>query len=241
MSPRTRSWGALTRDEIAAARDAGAFAVLPMGSVEQHGGHLPVDTDLMSVEAVALLAAERCVGAVALVLPALAFGVAPEHAAWAGTISLSAGTLRAVVAEVVASLRQTGFERVLLVNGHGGNREALAGAGVPVVDYWAPGQAGWSAAMPGGKATMGHACAYETSLQLALRPGERARIAGRSAGLPPILSAPGCIDGRRPMHFGLSDAGYYGDPAPASIEAGAVLLECTVDALARYYEAFAAG
>ncbi len=229
---RTHEWGALTRAEIGAARDAGAFVVLPAGSIEQHGDHLPVDTDLVSVERVALAAAERCEQAFALVLPGLPFGVAPEHADWAGTISLSAGVLGAVIGEVAASLRRTGFDRLLVVNGHGGNAAALAGLGVPVVNYWAPGQAAWARINPGGKPTMGHACAYETSLQLAMRAAERGRIGQLIARLPPRLARP------QPMDFPAGDAGYYGDPAAASVTAGEAMFAMTVAGLARLYADF---
>lgn len=231
---RTHEWGALTRDEIVQARDAGALAVLPCGSVEQHGDHLPLDVDLVSVWRVALLAAERCRAVHALVLPALPYGVAPEHAAWPGTITLSTATFQAVLREVVESVRRSGFRRVLVVNGHGGNQAALADLGadglrVTVVNYWSPGQAEWTTVLPGGKPTMGHACAYETAMQLALRPDERERIRTRIAGLPPRLTAP------PGMVFGPGDPGYYGDPAAAADAPAAPILERTVAALARYY------
>ncbi len=236
---RNHRWGALTRGEIAAARQAGAFAVLPTGSVEQHGEHLPVDTDLVAVERIALMAAERCREAFALVLPGVPFGVAPEHAAWAGTVTLSAGTLLAILREVAQSLQRTGFSRLLVVNGHGGNSAVLAGFELPgltigVVDYWSPGQSAWSAVNPGGKPTMGHACAYETSLQAAIRGGEP--ILRRAAGLPPRLARPGGAV----LDFPAGDPGYYGDPAAASLTAGQTMLELTVAGLAQLFDEFGA-
>ena len=243
---RTHRWGALSRDEIGQARDAGAFAVLPAGSVEQHGAHLPVDTDLDLVEHVALAAAERCVQPWALVLPALPFGVAPEHAAWAGTITLSPAVLTALLEAVAASVRRAGFARLLVVNGHGGNAATLSawvaaartdGLVAGVVAYWAPGEAAWSPLLPGGKRTMGHACAYETALQMALHSDRAELIGTRAAGLPPRLSRPW---GAGPMDFPLDDPGYYGDPAAADAATGERLLAATVDALGRYYAEFAA-
>jgi creatinine amidohydrolase len=255
---RTHDWGALTSDEIGQARDAGAFPVLPAGSVEQHARHLPVDTDLVSAHRIALAAAERCADAFALVLPGLPFGFAPEHAAWPGTVTLSLATFLALIGEVAQSVHRTGFDRLLVVNGHGGNQAALAascaelaGRGIDVVavNYCSPGQGAWSRINPGAKPTMGHACAYETSLQLALRPGERERIVRRIAGLPPRLVPPGIVSSAQPFRdagaaypgtYPATDPGYYGDPAAANQEAGETMLGQTVDALAAFYAAFAA-
>src|SRR5580704_4738663 len=122
---RTNDWGTLTRAEIAAARDAGALPVLTVGSVEQHSDHLPVDTDTLSAHRIALLAAERCTAPHVLVLPPPSFGFSPHHRAWAGTITLSLETFIGMVTDVAESLHRTGFKRLLIVNGHGGNQGPL--------------------------------------------------------------------------------------------------------------------
>lgn len=253
---RTHDWGALTRDEIRRARDAGAFPVLTLGSCEQHGDHLPVNTDTVSAYRVAMAAAERCAEAFALVLPPPSFGFSPHHKAWPGTITLSLQTFLALVRDVAESVTRTGFDRLLVVNGHGGNRGPLIsvctelvsrGLRVAAVEYFAPGQAEWTGDVPGQKKTVGHACAYETSMQLALRPEERQRIAGRIDGLPSRL-APAYVEGEgNPFLdtgatyaalFPAGDPGYYGDPAASSVEAGEVLLEKTVAGLAGFYAKF---
>lgn len=255
---RTHDWGALTRDEIRRARDAGAFPVLTVGSCEQHGDHLPVNTDSLSVYRVAMEAAERCREAFALVLPPTSFGFSPHHSAWPGTVTLSLQTFLALVRDVAESVIRTGFDRLLVVNGHGGNHGPLVavctelvsrGLRVAAVNYWSPGQAEWTHEVPGQKKTVGHACAYETSMQLALRPEERDRIGSRIDGLPPRL-APAYAEGAgHPFLdtgatyaalFPAGDPGYYGDPAAATTEAGEVLLEKTVAALAGFYATFAA-
>jgi len=79
---RTHDWSTLTRAEIASARDAGALAVLTVGSCEQHADHLPVDTDTLSAYRVAMLAADRCGSPHVLVLPPPSFGFSPHHRAW---------------------------------------------------------------------------------------------------------------------------------------------------------------
>ena len=255
---RTHDWGALTRDEIRQARDAGALAVLTVGSCEQHGDHLPVNTDTVSAYRVAMMAAERCEGAHVLVLPPPSFGFSPHHKAWPGTVTLSLATFLALVTDVAESVLRTGFDRLLVVNGHGGNQGPLVsictdlvsrGLRVAAVTYFSPSQAAWTGDVPGEKKTVGHACAYETSMQLALRPEERQRIAGRIDGLKPRL-APGYVaegdanpfvdsGATYAALFPAGDPGYYGDPAASTVEAGEVLLEKTVAGLATFYTKFA--
>lgn len=93
-------------------------ALLPVGSTEQHGHHLPVETDTVIAATVAsALAAAYPV----CPLPPLAFSCSHEHAAWPGTVSISAATLHAVVNDIAQSLAQQGIRHLVLVNGHGGN------------------------------------------------------------------------------------------------------------------------
>lgn len=93
-------------------------AVLPIGSFEQHGAHLPLATDTL----VAVMIAEAVAAAhPVLRLPPVTISCSHEHAAWPGTVSISAATLRAVVRDVAESLRRSGVHRLVLVNGHGGN------------------------------------------------------------------------------------------------------------------------
>lgn len=252
-------WGALTRAEIAAARDAGALPVLTVGSVEQHSDHLPVDTDTLSCHRIALRAAERCASPHVLVLPPPSFGFSPHHRAWAGTVTLSLETFVGMVTDVAESLHRTGFKRLLIVNGHGGNQgpltsacTALASRGLAVgyVNYFAPGQKQWLEVLPGGLRGVGHACAYETALQLALRPPDLAgQIAERVKQLPPRLT-PSYVAGNAPdvmrpagaywaAIFAAGDVGYVGDPAAATQESGAAMVEHTVAALAQFYADFA--
>lgn len=254
---RTHDWGALTRHEIARARDAGALAVLTVGSTEQHADHLPVDTDTVSAHRVALLAAERCEQPHVLVLPPPSFGFSPHHQAWPGTITLSLTTFVALVNDVADSVHRAGFDRLLIVNGHGGNigpltaaTTALVSRGLRVafVTYFSPSLADWMDDLPGELRGVGHACAYETALQLALRPDQRQRIAGRISGLPPRM-VPAYIDGdTNPLAgtgavyaalFPAGDPGYIGDPAVATVAAGETLLDKTATGLARFYAAFA--
>jgi len=92
--------------------------VLPVGSFEQHGEYLPLITD--SVVACAI-ASEVARTYPVMVLPPVTIACSHEHAAWPGTVSISSQTLYQIVNDVAASLKRSGIERLVLVNGHGGN------------------------------------------------------------------------------------------------------------------------
>ncbi|EMA41439.1 creatininase family protein [Halococcus hamelinensis] len=104
------------------------LAVVPVGSTEQHGPHAPLGTDRLTARAVADGAVEVYEGtndrAVALA-PTIPVGIAEEHRGFPGTLWVTPDTFRRYVREVVASLAHHGFDRVVLVNGHGGNVDAL--------------------------------------------------------------------------------------------------------------------
>ena len=106
----------------------GDLAVLPVGSTEQHGPHAPLGTDALAAAAVAEAGvAAYCerTGADVPVAPTIPVGVAAEHRAFDGTLWVSPDTFRRYVRETVASLAAHDFDRVVLVNGHGGNTDAL--------------------------------------------------------------------------------------------------------------------
>lgn len=98
-------------------RDA-TVAVLPIGSFEQHGDFLPLITD--TVVACAIAGSLAQVYPVML-LPPITISCSHEHAAWRGTVSISARTLHQIVTDVADSVIRSGVERLVLVNGHGGN------------------------------------------------------------------------------------------------------------------------
>lgn len=97
---------------------AATVAVLPVGSFEQHGEHLPLITDTVVACAIAAAIAERYQ---LLLLPPVTIACSHEHAAWPGTVSISATTLSAVVRDVAASLDRSGIQQLAIINGHGGN------------------------------------------------------------------------------------------------------------------------
>lgn len=95
------------------------IAFLPVGSVEQHGHHLPINTDSIIAEAVANKLAKRFDHA--FVVPTLPYSASFEHAAFPGSISLRSTTIISVIQDIIHSLERSGVKKVVIVNGHGGN------------------------------------------------------------------------------------------------------------------------
>jgi creatinine amidohydrolase len=154
-----------TWTEVEAA-DAG-LALLPVGSTEQHGPHAALSTDAVTAETVASAAAAAHDREV-VVAPTIPVGISAEHRHFAGTLWVSADTFRAYVRETVESLLAQGVERVVLVNGHGGNTEALREVAATVsreTDGYAVAFTWFDAA-----GEMGHAGPVETALLRHVRP-----------------------------------------------------------------------
>ncbi len=196
--------------------------VVPLGSVEQHGPHLPLGTDTT----VACTVAERAVDVLGdpLLAPALAYGASGEHEGFPGTISIGTEALTGLLVEYGRSAgRWAG--RLLVVNGHGGNLEALRGA-VLLLRHEGRDVAWFPCVVPGGDA---HAGRTETSLLLHVEPGTvREDLAEPGETIPigrllPRLRAEGVA--------GVSPNGVLGDPTGASAEEGAAMLGSMVDRL----------
>jgi len=100
-------------------------ALLPVGSTEQHGTHLPLDTDAFDAHYLALRVAEACKDPKPLVLPLVPYGVSYHHEDFSGTISVSPNTLSQLVYEIGISTARHGITKLVIINGHGGNSPAL--------------------------------------------------------------------------------------------------------------------
>lgn len=119
----TRYFADLTQPEIAAQFARNPLVLLPAGSVEQHGPHLPTGTDIFAANAISHAVAERMDG---LVLPASPVGVTPMHMPFEGTITLTPDTYMRVVKEICVSTAQHGAKHLLILNWHEGNIPSLA-------------------------------------------------------------------------------------------------------------------
>jgi creatinine amidohydrolase/Fe(II)-dependent formamide hydrolase-like protein len=105
--------------------DRSDTALLPVGALEQHGPHLPLDTDSWDAEYLATQVAERCSDPRPIVLPLIPYGVSYHHQAFPGTLSITPQTLSALVHEIGMGAARHGIRKLIIINGHGGNLPAL--------------------------------------------------------------------------------------------------------------------
>lgn len=207
----------------------GSLLVVPVGSCEQHGPHLPLDVDTRIAGFLADALAEA-LGAAAVVAPPLAVGASGEHAGFPGTLSVGNDVMSSVVVELVRSaLPVPGaaepFVGVVLVNGHGGNVAAL-GAAAGLLGSEGRAVRAWHPQVPDGDS---HAGRTETSLLLHLDPGcvrmDRAEpgATARWRELAPDVMAGGLRD--------VAPNGVLGDPTAATADEGARVFADLVAAL----------
>ena len=100
-------------------------AILPLGAIEQHGPHLPVDVDYYDANFMALKVAEACADPKPFVLPPIPYGVSYHHSAFKGTISVTNNALSALIYDIGMSLAQNGIKKIVMLNGHGDNKPTL--------------------------------------------------------------------------------------------------------------------
>lgn len=188
--------------------------VVPLGSLEQHGPHLPMDTDLR----IAVGVAERaCAGRPGTALaPGIPIGASGEHAGFPGTLSVGTDALATYLLELGRHASQY-WPALLLVNAHGGNAPAITTA-IDRLTYEGRAASAWHAAIPGADA---HAGRTETSLMLAIAPEEVRPTAEPGATAPIADLMPRLrTEGVR----AISPNGILGDPTGATAEEGERLL-----------------
>ncbi len=241
MSP-SRYFIDLTQPEIAAQLARNSLVILPAGSVEQHGPHLPTGTDIFAANVIAHAVAERMDG---LVLPATPFGVTPMHMPFEGTITLNPDTYMRVTIETCLSAAGHGARRLLILNWHEGNIPSLAIAaealhreqGMTVLTV----QACYVAEELYGQSCNGltHGGEIEALAVLACRPdlvhldridyssdhgqGHRMDKLRRTRSYQPVLTDIRAI----------APTGWFGSPQHATAEKGAKMLTDIADAIAR--------
>ncbi len=248
----------LTWIEMREAINRQPVVLLPFGTVEDHGPHLPLNTDNVIVEAICLDAARRASGEM-LVMPTLAYGLDEHHMDFPGTVTVDIQTLLAFVTDVAMSPARHGFSHVLIINGHGSNASIaeLAARRVVLQTGIICGAMSPNAAIdptlaepilsemrrsgPGGIA---HAGEYETAMMLHLRPDlVQMDRAVREIGQlklehfnwdhpePSVLSW-------QDWWSRMSESGVCGDPTVATAEFGRALFETTVQNLVRLVREF---
>ncbi|MDO8615849.1 MAG: creatininase family protein [Dehalococcoidia bacterium] len=237
----------LTWPQVRAEIDAGRqTVVVPFGAVEQHGPHLPLGTDALFGDEIGWALAERLD---AFLAPTVRAGCSSHHLAFAGTISLREETFRQVAADIVASLAQHGFKRIVLLPTHGGNFRPLGEAvaqmppldGVQVITF--PDVSVLLGAILPVASSLGitpqeggvHAGEWETSMVLALRPelvhmdrGEAGYVGDLMAGVQRFF--------QEGVHT-ISENGVFGDPRRASEAAGRQYIDHIVDVIAAMVDA----
>jgi creatinine amidohydrolase len=238
-------WMRLTAAELNARAEAGALVIVPVASLEQHGPHLATGVDIVLCSAVAqrVAALLDAGGTPVVVTPCVWTGLAEHHVAFGGTVTLDYAAFAAVLRGVVRSAARAGFRRVMLLNGHGGNAEAVAvaatelsvelGIAVAAGTYWHLAPEAIAPILERQPGLM-HACEAETSMMLALRPEgvRRERMAEahgprstRVEGQPPALT-------RRKSFKELTPSGVVGDARAATSEKGERLLAAVAERIA---------
>ena len=243
-------YGEMTWPEVKEAASRPCVAIVPIATLEDHGRHLPIDTDLFLCTSVCELAAQRASDRVVLI-PAINHGYSPHHMDFPGAITIGPHTLIEYGLDVCKSLAHHGFERMLIVNGHGSNApfvdivarlcvvhtDAIAAA----VSYWAaPGVREIAESLRESEPVggMNHACEFETSIYLALRP----ELVNMKEAVHELSHRPSksywtdLVAGDGPLtmmeHWSrLSESGVMGDPTKATAAKGRAFLEAAANGI----------
>lgn len=246
----------LTWEQARDALTGGALVVVPIGATEQHGPHLPLDTDWRLCGAVAERAARALTDDAVPVLltPPVWAGYSPHHGDFAGTVSLEFDTFLRVVGDITRSLWRHGARKILLLNGHGGNTNLLRAlvqrlrfeddVRAVTANYWdfaLPFLGEWRESGPGG---IDHACEMETSLMLTVRNGAVQPGKPRDATwFPRSGFLTGDLLVGAPVNVAwsfseLNPEGVLGNPEPATPERGDALIEEIVSRLSEFLREF---
>ena len=233
-----------------------ALAVVPTASIEQHGPHLPICTDTLICETVAHRAAEQASGQIPVVVaPALCYGNSHHHHPFPGVLSLTSVTYMTVLTEVLEGLVHSGFLKILVLNGHGGNAEANTVVGLDMVNrlghpitiatanYWDVARASIFQDSAQRGRYPGHSGFFETSVVLALRPDlvDQETMAGLPDALVEDVGLYGSMAGATVQVHGAWAAGqgYTDFPSSATAEAGRAYLDLMVSSLSELVATFA--
>lgn len=235
---QTTEWMRLTAAELNARAAADALVIIPVASLEQHGPHLATGVDILCATAVAERTAAiiAAAGEPVVVTPCIWTGLAEHHMEFGGTVTLDYDAFAAVIRGVVRSAARCGFKRVMLLNGHGGNAEAVAvaaselatefGIAIAAGTYWHMIGDAFAPILEVQPSVM-HACEAETSMIMALSPESirRERLAeAHGPHTTRVEGQPSALYRRRSFRA-ISASGVIGDARPATAEKGEKLLD----------------
>ncbi len=198
--------------------DARPIVVVPVGSWEQHGPHLPFDTDTVIAVELVRRATDALTDTSMLVAPAITFSASGEHSGFPGTISVGTDVTAATLIEVARSCDWA--DGVVFVNGHGGNAEALRTA-LDVITSEGRRAISWSPTSTDPTDT--HAGHMETSVMLAIEPRRVRMDLARAGNTSPIRDLLPAL--REHGVSAVSDNGVLGDPTHASVDVGRAILD----------------
>src|SRR6266571_2521512 len=227
--------------------------VLPIGSVEDHGPHLPLDVDNFLIWTICEAAAQRAGGDI-LLMPIIPFGYETHHMDFHGTIDIQIEHLLHFVLDVAKSVARHGFQRILIADGHGSNMPILdlvARRTIVETDSLCAAFIWPSLALDAirkvresERGGMAHACELETSVYLHL-DGERVEMdqAHKEIGMPKSeFIWMDLVEGSPVLLMDqwsrFSKSGVSGDPTLATAEKGKVIFEAVVDAFVRLAREF---
>lgn len=222
-------------------------ALLPVGSIEQHGPHLPLDTDAFDADYLARAVAEQCSEPKPVVLPLISYGVSYHHDDFSGTISISNETLAQLVYEIGMNLAKNGISKLVIINGHGGNDPALNFAAQKInrdarifvcVDSGDTSDVDIDSMIDTPNDV--HAGEIETSTSLAVRP-ELVRTDKMKKFIPKFSSRYLDFSSKRGISWHaftkqISKDGVMGDPTKASAEKGRRMWEQMIGHLVEFVE-----
>lgn len=242
----------LTRVELAAAAERGATVLVPLGATEQHGPHLPADTDTFLAESMCLRAAEQLDDV--LVAPAVPWGLSAGHVPLGATITLRPQTYLELLLDIAQSLIDSGFRNQVFVNGHNSNKSMQAALVYEAQRRWGVGLGAVSYYDFAGPTLRDvcdshdfHAGEMETSLVRAFDDGRvRAIPAGTGRapyritsydGIDPGAGGPAMVGSAYVERF---PDGVAGDPSLSSVEKGETLVRTNLDGLVTFVREYAA-
>jgi len=244
--PTARRWAEMRRAEFVDALASNPVVVVPVGSIEQHGPHCPVDVDVSIPTFIADQASTLVRDFPLIVAPTVPFGFTHYNQGFPGTITLQLETFISLVSEVCAGIHRNGFHRIILLNGHGGNHHPIRAIAtklaeqnvyVIAISHWdlmTEEMIAWGDADNG----IGHAGEWETSLQLYLRPHLVDRSVEVAEDWEPSVDPAFASFARFAERRRETPNGVMGDPTVATAEKGQRYVDLASQRLADLASAF---